>query len=739
MSTLVRPGGRSGSDAAVVARPGLTDRVLGAVPLATTYVWLCIVYCVEAWKHSTPWLFTDELELTQLSRSIADTGHPARRGQPYSFHSLYVVLMAPVWLIHNVATAYAGIKYLDVFVMTSVMFPTYFLARMIMRKPWALFAAAGAAVIPSIAYSSWIVEENLAYPYAALCFLLIAKAFVARTRGWILAAVLASIVAPAVRSELLVVPILFVLALLFMGWSSERMRVRRQSWSIGDWVGCVALVAGAIIAISGFASQHSTYWYDVTAYNWTKYRAFAYGDWAVGALATGLGVIPLIVGLAALVPSRGETRQLEVRVFRSVAIAGVIVFGVYTFMKASYLSQFFETRVEERNLIYISPLLFVGLALVLDRRRINWYALAAASAYVLYLILGTPLQLGVQLYSDALGFAVIQQANRYYEWTATDARNMLLILFGVGLVLVAVLVVLRGRRRLPLGFAVFLGVSLLAWNVIGEISAAAGTVSVGRDSEALLGHPFSWVDDATRFKPTIYLGQGVADQRPEWMLEFWNRSITTVSSLDATLKGPGPAGAPNITSAGQLYWTPDPANPGKIFDYAVEDWPCVDFAGALVQKHDYTIGTNVRTWRLVQLTKPNRLLATCSGIYSDGWSGPNDSTYFRYAGTKPGWLRIQLSRQHWSSTPVDIELGKIAVQDRTPVIGTILDHKRIELDSGITRTIWLPVPASGFAVRTVIVDKFVPREVNPTEFSDPRTLGALVDYRFFVKKPRTAK
>jgi hypothetical protein len=51
----------------------------------------------------------------------------------------------------------------------------------------------------------------------------------------------------------------------------------------------------------------------------------------------------------------------------------------------------------------------------------------------------------------------------------------------------------------------------------------------------------------------------------------------------------------------------------------------------------------------------------------------------------------------------------------------------------------LPVPASGFAVRTVIVDKFVPREVNPTEFSDPRTLGALVDYRFFVKKPRTAK
>jgi hypothetical protein len=739
MSTLVRPRSRSGSDAAVVARPAFMDRVLAAVPLASTYIWLCIVYCVEAWKHATPWLFTDELEFTQISRSIADTGHPARRGQSYSFHSLYTVLTAPVWLIHNVATAYAGIKYLDVFVMTSVIFPTYFLARMIVRRPWALFAAAGAAVIPSLAYSSWIVEENLAYPYAALCFLLVAKALVVRTRGWIVAAVLASIVAPAVRSELIVVPMLFVLALIFMWWSSERMRVRRASWSVGDWIGCVVLVAGAIIVISGFASQHSHYWYDVTAYNWTKYRALVYGDWAVGALATGLGVIPLIAGLAALVPWRLEPRRLETRVFRSVAIASVIVFGVYTFMKASYLSQFFETRVEERNLIYISPLLFIGLALVLDRRRINWYALAAASAYVLYLVLGTPLQIGVQLYSDALGFAIIQQANRYYEWTGTDARNMLLVLFGVGLVLLAAIVLVRGRRRLPIGLAAFLGVALLTWNVTGEISAAAGTTSISRDFARILEHPFSWVDDANGGKPTIYLGQGVADQRPEWLLEFWNRSITTVSSLDATIGGPGPAGAPNITTKGQLYWTPDPKTPGKIFDYAVEDWPCVDFAGKLVATHPYAVGTNSKAWRLIRLTKPNRLLATCSGIYSDGWSGQNDSTYFRYAGTKPGWLRIRLSRQHWSSTPVDIQLGTIAQVENSPVIGTVLRDKRIELASGGPQTVWLRVPAAGFAIRTVVVDKFIPREVNPQAFSDPRTLGALVDYRFFLKRPRTAK
>ena len=141
-----------------------TDRLLAAVPLASIYLWLCMVYVFEAWRHVTPWLFTDELETTQISRSIAATGHAARRGEPYHLHSLYPVLLAPVWLIHNVATAYSGVKYLDVFVMTSVIFPTYFLARLVVRRGWALFAAAGAAAIPSLAYSSWIVEETWAYP-----------------------------------------------------------------------------------------------------------------------------------------------------------------------------------------------------------------------------------------------------------------------------------------------------------------------------------------------------------------------------------------------------------------------------------------------------------------------------------------------------------------------------------------------------------------------------------------------
>ena len=140
MSATATPPVREAEARAVPERT-FNDRVIAVLPLASVYVWLCIVFLVEAWNRVTPWLFTDELELTQLSRSIATTGHAARRGEAHSFDSLYTVMTAPIWLIHDVAQAYSGVKYLDVFVMAAVVFPTYFLARMVVGRGWSLFAA----------------------------------------------------------------------------------------------------------------------------------------------------------------------------------------------------------------------------------------------------------------------------------------------------------------------------------------------------------------------------------------------------------------------------------------------------------------------------------------------------------------------------------------------------------------------------------------------------------------------
>ena len=67
----------------------LVDRAYAALPLALAFVWLCLLYAWESWGHRTPWLFGDELNLAQISRSIAETGEPARRGERYGCETLY--------------------------------------------------------------------------------------------------------------------------------------------------------------------------------------------------------------------------------------------------------------------------------------------------------------------------------------------------------------------------------------------------------------------------------------------------------------------------------------------------------------------------------------------------------------------------------------------------------------------------------------------------------------------------
>ena len=729
----------------------LYDAVLAATPLLGIYVVLCGVYVIEAWKRVTPWLFTDELELTQLSRSIAKTGHAARRGQPHSFDSLYTYLTAPMWLIHNAATAYAAVKYLDVFVMASVIFPTYFLARLIVRRPGALFAAAAAAAIPSLAYSSYIVEEPLAYPYAALCFFLIAKALVElrhRTRrsyGWGAAATLASLLAPAVRGELSMITLMLAVTPFFAIWSSEWARRQRESWVLGDWIGVITLAFGTVFLVSGAVSHQSLAWYGITTYY--KHRIITMGNWAAGSLAIGIGILPLVAGLAALFRAPNETSSRELRMFRCVSLAAIASFGLYTGMKAAYLSTIFATRVEERNLIYIAPVLFVGTALVLERRKVNLSALLGGSCYALYLVAyaayhstQSHYEMGVRLYSDALGFAIVQQANLVFYLTPRDVRWLLLGILAAGVLVVLLPRLIRGRERALATLTAVFAIAIVGWNLTGEVSAASSTNHIAHVFGSHLERPFGWVDAITQGQPTLYYDEGVSDQTPEWMLEFWNPSIETVTSLDGTVGGPGPAGTPNTAIDGTIYWSLDPAQPGQQYAYAVESLPCIDLAGTPVGSHRYHAANHIKVWSLVALTHPNRFRAECTGVSPDGWTGPLDSAYYRFSGGSGGWLRVDVSRRDWGGptppSPVHVIIGRLTSKYRQPALGKVSRQIDLTIASGqIHAPIWVRAPGPRFAVRVVVDDKFVPCQVEPTVSSDCRQLGAEVSYRFVRSRP----
>jgi hypothetical protein len=725
---------------------GWLDRVYRAAPLGSVFFALCALYVWEARSHTTPWLFTDEIKIAELSRSIAHTGHATLRGEPAGFTTLWVYLLAPFWWLHDTAASYAAIKYFSVLVMTASMFPAYFLARMLVRPPASLFAAAATAAIPSLAFSSFLLEEPLAYPWATLCFLLIAKALIHRSRGWIAGAVAASLVAPLIRTQLALVIGVFVLSALLLVWWSERARAWRATWTRGDWLGAIVIGVGALILFSALAS-HSYTWKIASGYY--RGRMIEYGLWAAGAFTIGVGVLPVVVALAGLVRPRDEPRTRELRAFQAILLTSLVTFWLYTAAKAAYLSTVFATRVEERNLIYLSPLLFVATALWFERPRVRLVPLACAVGFVAYLIVSTPYQMEFQLYSDALGFAILQMANRNIALTPHAAEWVLVGALVLSVVLLLLPRAVGRRRRIAAAVAVVAAGLVLAWNVAGQVSAGVAADTFSRRLIHNFPTPADWLDQATGRRPSLYLGQNIADPQGIWLMEFWNPSLKYFWSLDGTVPGPGAINTPDLHKTdGQLYPEPN-------VDYVVAD-AGVDPVGRLVYQPSlpYEVQTTdefgfVHTkiqrapssWRVYRIEKPFRLRSAPVGIFSDGWTGAASSySQFSTPGNRPGFLRIGVSRAAWKGPDkpghVTIRVGRLVIgHNRQPAMGRLIAVRRWTVHRGSERTFTIPVPRPPLRVEVTVDPTFSPTDYG---FSDQRELGAQISYGWSATPPGNA-
>ena len=81
-----------------------------------------------------------------------------------------------MWWIDNTLDAWEAAKLIGALVMSSALFPAYGLARLVVSRPWALFAAAGTVAVPALAFAPYLMDEPLAYPVATLGLFLIVRA-----------------------------------------------------------------------------------------------------------------------------------------------------------------------------------------------------------------------------------------------------------------------------------------------------------------------------------------------------------------------------------------------------------------------------------------------------------------------------------------------------------------------------------------------------------------------------------
>jgi hypothetical protein len=716
----LEPAGRRGSVP--------VERAIVAVQLVACYGFLVAVYWWQARSHGSPWLFSDEIEYTQVSRSIADSGEATLRGGPYLLRSVYPYVLAPVWWLSDTQTAYSVAKAVGVLLMSAVLFPTYWLARTLVPHWPALFAGLGAASVPAIGYSRLIVTETIAYPYAALCFLLIARALAAPLSRWTPAALLSVLAAPEIRSQFEVLLPVFAVAALVVLWLSAPAYRLRARWGALEWAGAIALAVAFLGLAHEIATRKSFNYYLATT---LPDRWHDFSLWPLGALAIGTGLFPALA--AALVLWRPEDARTSpaYRAFAGMLVGAVAAFVLYAGIKAVYLSTVFANVIVERNLIYLAPLLFVAAAMVLTRPTVAPVALLLGAGGLVYLVRETPYQLDHYPYSDAPGLAVLAELNRALALDGAEIESRLIALVAVFAALAVVLVALRRAPVAAAALASLGAAFVIGWNVVGEISFGDGINDLGNRLRSGVPNPPTWVDRSVeRDASVFYLGQGIADPNPVLTTEFWNRRIEYVGSLDGTAPGPGPTVPP-------LPYREDGAtlnDPGA--DYVVTDSPGIDVFGTEVQR--------TGLWRLIKLNGRLRLRSAVIGVYPDGWTGA-EASYSRYGRGEKGTVEITVSRAGWMGPEVggrvEIRIGRLAPQPeeriRNPCNGDVCLSQQPKIVGPVTVRRWnarsgqvkrFVVPVSTpFRVETRMDRTFTTRHYGG---SDSRQLGVQVAFAF---------
>ncbi len=696
------------------------------VPLLAVYFLLATLYVWQAWRRETPTVFTDELELTQLSRAIADAGEAARRGEARGFTSLVPWLTAPGWWIPSVSTAYEAIKYTQALAMAAAMFPAYLLARMVVSYPWAVFAAGATAAAPALSYAPILVEEPWAYPASALALWLILRATVHPAWRSVGLALAASVVAAGCRSQLVALFPVLGLSLAVVAWRSHRARAWRATWTRWDWAGALLLTLGAVLFFSAFMGHRSEEWFIATSY-W-KGRIFDYGIWAAGAFAIGVGLLPLVAALAVLVRPRGARGDARVRAFVVVTVASLASFGWYAAVKGAYLSTVFSSLIVERNLIYLAPLVFAGTALALERRDVRWWAGVPAGLAVLYLVTTTPTGRGIDQYPyyEAHGLSILALPNRLWRWPVERIDTALVIGIALATVLVVALWPLARRNaRAGTALAGAIAAAVLAWNLTNEIYAANGEHKASEQFLAGFTQPPDWVDRATGRGSVVLLGQQFGtDANGIHLTEFWNRGIEKVWSVDPTspAPGPGPTLTPDLVAADGTLGS----EPGTDYALAVNG---VTLQSPVVEQR----GTST-LYRLEE--GPLKLAFNQTGVFSDGWMSTNASyNRFDVAPGAIGFAKVTLSKEGFCSplaptSTVVVKVGPVAIgDDRQPRLATVSDEKRVRLKPCEARPVLLRPPDEPWRVEVEIDKTFVPNAID-SRSSDLRNLGAQVAFGF---------
>jgi Dolichyl-phosphate-mannose-protein mannosyltransferase len=683
-------------------------RALARVPtwawLAAIVVGSAVLRALLARQLVAPFIMVDEIVWSEIARGIADAGEPLLRDQPDPGYSVvYPLLISPAYaLFDSLPAAYAAVKTWNSVLMSLAAIPAFFLARRVVGRDYALFAALLAVAVPSLAYTGTVMTENAFYPLFLAVVLVLVVALERPTPGRVvlLLALVGLAFATRVQAVALGPAILLAPAVLALFEPfGIRELVARFRWLYGIVLGAAVVALVFQLASGGLLGAYEP----VGERSYDLGEALRYLWWHVAELSLYVLVVPLAATIVLVARARSLDARLQAFLAATVSVTVCVIPVVAVFASR------FSDRIEERNMFYVAPLLCIALLAWVERDAPRPRVLAAVAAVVsALLVVAVPFDrfLTTSAITDTLMLLPLWslQDRIGEDWISLAALGL-----AAGLAAAFLFVPRRYTVLLPL---LVLGLWLLAIRPIWWGTHGFERFSRGALFQGIRTADRDWVDKALGPGQTAaFLWTGRTDRLTVNQNEFFNRRVGPVYYVTDPTPGGLPETRVRIDPKTGRVTLPD-GSPVRDEFLLADSWFQPD-GRALAQDK----GWGVTLWRVAT---PLISAVDIKGLYpNDTWSGP-EVTYLRRR-CRPGRLTVELSSDD------QLFSGPQTVVARSN--GSVVGRARLQ---GNTHVL-LNVPAEPMPGTT---DCRVVYTVSPTAVpgnGDNRVLGA--HFNRFVYKP----
>lgn len=500
---------------------------------------------------------SDELQHVRLAISISDAFSltPRLRGEEVPIYSqLYPLLIAPFYWLLSATAAFDAVHIFNAVAMASAAVPVYLLAReLAIPKPAATVVAAASVMTVWMVLATLVFIEVVAYPASAWAILAIHRALAKPSPPRDLLAVAAVALAFFARTQLFVLGGLYLIVALVHGIvyplvaADGRDRFRALRRIPVDLVrGHPFLLASTVLVAlflptgDSMGSVFGSYGVATTG-DLLPPRVISFTLQHIDYVAVGVGVIPFVAagGWAIAAVFRPASKG-----HHAFAVLTLIAVPLLSLQVSSFVLRYSSSEIHDRYVMYLAPLLFLGLALFLYADvRLSSFAAAAAAALIFFRLAEESDYVGgadffaspAAVFHPVLTGRVEQLGDLLGRdhLTPTPLLQIVAIATAIGLPLA-----LRYLPRMRVVAVVGLGIfafsavqSAYAFNkVLDQVFFVSGT---------------DWIDVRVPDDANVSLVPfefGGYPPRVWWNAEFWNKRVTRSHQYDVDDFTPFPSG-----------------------------------------------------------------------------------------------------------------------------------------------------------------------------------------------------